>query len=115
MSDAWTDLAGLFKERNNSQVPLVSTGTVLATNPFKVQIQNGVFQLTRENTDVCRGAIRKKHGITSQGTLNSGSYTAKGELEWVDRTLEVGDSVLVLADISGQHFYIVDVLERDIL
>lgn len=105
MAESWAyDFAAGLKDKSNPRGAGPCTGRVVSVDPLKVQIMGGTYLLTRQNCDVCRGAIRRRYEVRLLGEMR--------ELIYLNRILMLGDRVLVVPDATFQHFYIVDVLEE---
>ena len=130
--DGLTEFAKLFKDRDNSAPPAITTGIVIAPPPdpqirlnevvvlYKDNLIfasgmlvdhvrdadiNGTITFTDTNAGITTDVSNHSHGIE---TLNvDTTYEAKVRVTWKD-TIVPGDEVILVPVIDGQLYYVVD-------
>lgn len=110
MAKKWEyDLADKLKQRKQSNMECY-IANIQSVKPFKATILNGAFHLDGKNTRILRHAFE----IESIGTITisrTENYLAKGRVDLED-WLKPGDEALVIADASGQRFFLIGALEE---
>ncbi|EPY2283514.1 DUF2577 family protein [Clostridium sporogenes] len=98
------EFAQWLKERNNKNKIGATKGTVLqGGNNYIIAIQDDKTYLDNSNSILCNTLKDRVEERTIE--LNNTSYNAKITYS---NTLKNNDRVLVIADESNQHFFIVD-------
>ena len=124
------ELAGAFKKRDNPKLLGACIGKVETITQIldKEQPQSGRFVLRAEQLYVCNQILEREttfrdyiaeHSQSGKISVScregGGSYSANGDITangrvHLNEVWKVGDYVMVVPDVSQQHFFIVDIL-----
>lgn len=122
------ELAGAFKKRDNPKLLGACIGKVESLNPVTISIQSGRFVLRAEQLYICNQILEREttfrdyiaeHSQSGKISVScregGGSYSANGDITangrvHLNEVWKVGDYVMVVPDVSQQHFFIVDIL-----
>lgn len=122
------ELAGAFKARDNPKLLGACIGKVESLKPVTISIQSGRFVLRAEQLYICNQILEREttfrdyiaeHSQSGKISVScregGGSYSANGDITangrvHLDEVWKVGDYVMVVPDVSQQHFFIVDIL-----
>lgn len=109
MAKSWEyELADKLKQRKQNHVECYEAD-IHSANPFKATIMNGAFHLDGKNTRM----VRSEFKMQSTGTITMSkaeNYLAEGRVR-LEEWLKPGDKALVIADASGQRFFLIGPLE----
>jgi len=105
-----TDLAKELKARNNVKRIGNLSGIVLSVAPLKIGISNNKVMLDDSNCFICCGLLEN---YTRKANIKNieNNITNNTEITFKD-ILKVNDQVLVISDVDGQRFFIVDKVVR---
>ncbi|WP_078410292.1 DUF2577 family protein [Priestia abyssalis] len=94
MSDSITELALLFKERDNPGIPSVTTGIVLSPLPDIIVKLNDFITLYKNNIIVAEHIYSH--------------YEHQNPLRW----LNIGDEVIIIPTVDEQLYFMLDKARR---
>ena len=94
-----TELAKMFKERNNAPVQGATTGIIIGLNPIKINLYNGSVILNENDIIMCNSLKQSTYAVTINGTDT--------EIIFKD-ILKINDKVLCLPTSKGQKYYVID-------
>ena len=102
-ADFVKNLDNRMPKKNNSNIYLA---TIESLNPFRATIENGIFELNRNNTITCL-TLEAKVNLKGNFSLpkHGGNGSFSGKAEFID-FLKIGDNLVVAADSKGQKFFI---------
>lgn len=109
--DAFTEMAKLFKERENPRSFSVEVGKVISPLP-NIQISlggEGKIILTKENL-LFASQVLNEYKREFNVQYESGG-TAKGNITFID-TLKGGDEVILIPTANKQNYYLMDKVVR---
>lgn len=132
MEDKITELASIFKERDNPNPFQAGTGIVIKENPLTLKVEESIFLSGEYNNVIWSKSILSGYkrdflidpvvGVTDLRTGGSGesSYSAHdhpykapitGSIMWTDNP-KLGDEYIVIPIHNGNMWYVFDKVVR---
>ena len=112
--DKITELAQLFKARDNPSLYEITTATVVSISPVVFKISDKIF-LSKEYNNLILSAsmFKSTRKIKIENIVSSPIITSiEGELNYTEDTFKENDEILVIPIGNGEMWYAIDKVRR---
>jgi len=112
--DKITELAQLFKARDNPSLYEITTATVVSISPVVFKISDKIF-LSKEYNNLILSAsmFKNTRKIKIENIVSSPTITSlEGELNYTEDTFKENDEILVIPIGNGEMWYAIDKVRR---